>query len=95
MGYRIDYGSVELNRKRKAGNGIRIRNMIAISLFAFAVFVRLFWPNGSDILREYLLPGDLSVAEEAFSDFMNQLHNGEELREAALVFCRTILYEVS
>ena len=93
MGYRIVYGPPIRSRERKPAAGVRIRNLIAVFLFLFAVIVRLCWPEGAGMLREYLLPGDLSSVEEAYTVLLDQLRNGEELREAALVFCRSILYE--
>ena len=95
MGYRIVYGPVlhkQINRNKSPG---RIRYLTAFSFFILAVTVRLLWPEATEILREYLLPGDLSLAEEAFSALLYQIRNGEGLRDAALVFCRTILYEGS
>lgn len=95
MGYRIVYGPPIRSRERKPKTGVRIRILTAVFIFLFAVTVRLCWAEGAGVLREYLIPGDLSAVEEAYTVMLDQLRNGGELREAALVFCRTILYESS
>ena len=95
MGYKIVYGPSIRSHDRADAAGGRIRSLIAVFLFCFAVTVRLCWPEGAEILREYLIPGDLSAVEEAYTVMLEQLRNGGQLREAALVFCRTILYEAS
>lgn len=95
MGYRIVYGEpIESAFRRTCSNG-RLRTMIAALFLLFSLVVRLTWQDGAEIMREYLLPGDLTVTELAFSEMISDLQNGDPVADAVTVFCRTILNEAS
>ena len=50
-----------------------------------------YWPQGSELLRSVLLPGDPSAAETAFSRMVEDLRMGESLTDAVTAFCRTVV----
>ena len=92
MSYRIVYGpeipAPELNR----GGAFRIQMWTAVFLLVFALLVRQMWPEGTRILRNYLLPGDLTVTEAALSDMVAGLQVGQPAGEALTAFCRQIIH---
>ena len=69
--------------------------MIAISFGLFSLLVRLFWPEGREVLMTYLQPGQESVTQIAFSQLMGNLHQGTAIADALTVFCKEILYEIA
>lgn len=95
MGYRIVYGPQPEPESRKAGGTVRLRTMIAAAFLIFSLVVRLTWNEGSEIMRQILLPGDLSVTEQAFSEMITDLREGESVADAFTVFCRAVLDEGS
>ena len=42
----------------------------------------------------HLLPGDLTCAEAAFSELMENIRYGDGVVDALTVFCKDILYEI-
>ena len=91
MSYRIDYGGAvptKYTRKRD-GNGFRI--MTAVCLIMFALVVGQFWPRGRQVLQEFLLPGEPTVTEQAFSGLVHDLSQGLNLEDAMTAFCRQII----
>lgn len=94
MGYRIVYGPDVAVEKVREGTA-RIRIMVAICFAAFACMVRLLWPDGREILAAHLLPGEPTLAQAAFSEFLENLHHGSGMMESLNVFCREILHEIA
>ena len=74
MAYRIVYGGeIPLHRKRE-GDFLRIKLLTAVFLVVFALAVRQYWPEGTERLRGYLLPGE-DVRQEEFQNLiMQQVH---------------------
>lgn len=93
MGYRIVYGPTENGHREAARGSTRLRTMVAVILVLFSLTVRLTWQEGTDILREYLLPGEQTLTQEAFSGLVVDLRKGEHLKDALTVFCETIFNE--
>lgn len=91
MGYRIVYGPEIRPPRERAGTSGRLPAMTAAFLLIFALLVRQFWPEGTQILRQYLLPGELSVTEQAFSSLMQNIRGGESVLSAFTVFCQEII----
>lgn len=92
LGYRIVYGGEEpMSVKKKSW--VRLRAMIAGMLLIFSLIVRFAWPEGTEQLRDYLLPGVQSVTEQAFNQLCVDLRRGDHVMEAVEVFCSTIIDE--
>ena len=87
MGYRIVYGEDPFAEtgKRKS----HLRSMTAGFALAFVILVRLFWPQGSDVLRTVLLPRESA----AFVQLTEALRAGEPLGDAVTAFCQRIVEE--
>ena len=93
MGYRIEYGPERKQVENGRGASNRIRTMIAAWLLLFCLLVSAFWPKGSALLQNVLLPGEKTNSEAAFCHFVNNIRLGEPLGEAVSVFCRTVLLD--
>jgi hypothetical protein len=91
MGYRIVYGAdipvMDANQKDRTG----LRVMTAAFFLIFVLLVRAAWPAGAGILRQKLMPGNETVAEMAFSEMVNDLHQGIPMGEAVKDFCRYVV----
>ena len=91
MSYRIDYGCATPMKYCKNRGRRYIRMLTAVSLILFALAVGKFWPQGRQVLREYLLPGEPSVTEQAFFELVSDLSEGMKIQDALLVFCEQII----
>ena len=91
MSYRIEYGTaVPLKYQRKKRKS-HARTLTALSGLLFALAVGQFWPEGRQVLRRYLLPGEPSATEWAFSQMMSDLTHGIALEDAVVAFCQQII----
>lgn len=86
MGYRVEYGQAA-GKKSGKWHAKRVLILTGIFLLLFVWGLRLYWPEGSGLLRQILLPGDA----EAVSVFMEDLKAGQPFSEAAAAFCREII----
>lgn len=91
MGYRIEYGPMPKIMKQPKRGMLRLNTMTAVCLLLFILTVKHIWPEGTDILRSYLLPGEPTVTEQAANALISDLRNGESFGNAVTVFCREIL----
>lgn len=85
MGYRIIYESeTELTRGK---SGVR-RIFLSVGFFlCFLLSVAGFWPEGREMLRILLIPGDPDITMEAAEVFAQELSCGYSLKDAAQNFC--------
>lgn len=92
MGYRIVYGPDMTVCKPQSENRSRIAVMTAVFLLLFMLLVRQYWPAGTQVLKQYLLPGELTVTEQAFQSMMDELRSGEQAGAAFTAFCQEIVH---
>ena len=92
MGYRVEYAPVKKVR-RVEKRTVGIPAMTAVCLLLFLLLVSGFWPQGSETLREILIPGDPVVTVAALEELAVELGAGEELDSALESFCRKIVAE--
>lgn len=93
MAYRIVYGPEIKAPKQTRRTSVRIPAFTAAFLLAFVLLVRQFWPAGTEILKQYLLPGEPTVTEQAFSAMVENIRAGEGIGEAFAVFCEEIIHD--
>ena len=91
MSYRIEYGGAIPMKYIRTRNGDFLRIMTAACLILFALAVGRFWPRGRQVLREFFLPREPTVTEQAFSGLVHDLVQGKNLEEAMTVFCQQII----
>lgn len=92
MGYRIDYQPIpkirraEIRRTRRAA-------FTAVCFILFLLLVSSCWPEGAQMLRSWLLPGDGSVAVAAMEELSRDLKAGQSFPGAWEVFLQRVLPE--
>ena len=91
MSYRIEYGPAMPGRYIEKNSFIRLQSMTALCLLLFSLTVRYFFPSGTEKLRQILLPGELSVTQEAVETFMSDIRNGEAFADSLTAFCEYIV----
>lgn len=92
MGYKIIYSGEPVMKKPRNSN-IRLRTLTALCLLVFALTVRLTWREGTEKLKQFLLPTELTVAEAAFSEMVSGIQHGADIPDAIRTFCITVLNE--
>lgn len=90
MGYQMIYQSGKKMPDKR--NSLQRQTGIAVCFLVFSVAVRMFWEPGAEMLREYLVPGELSVTEAAFSAFVNDLQQGSAIGTAVEAFCHRVIH---
>ena len=91
MSYRIEYGTavpVKFQQKKRESH---VRILTALCILLFALGVGKFWPDGRQVLQQFLLPGEPSVTEQAFSNMVSDLAEGVSMEDAMVAFCQQIL----
>ena len=91
MSYRIEYGSAVPVRFQEKKRKSHLRVLTALFMLLFALGVGQFWPEGQRMLRDFLLPGEPTVTEQAFSGMIEHLTGGVPLEEAMAAFCQQII----
>ena len=91
MSYRIEYGSAVPLRFQEKTRRSHLRMLTALCMLLFALGVGKFWPDGQRMLREFFLPGEPTVTEQAFSGMIGRLTDGVPLEEAMAAFCQQII----
>lgn len=82
MGYRIVYGEDPFEDALRKKS--RLRLLTAGFMLALVVLVRCGWPQGTDLLRQVLLPRE----NTAFRQLTEDLQAGEPIGDAVMAFCR-------
>ena len=80
MSYHMIY---EPESRAEGGNSVIFRTLMTASFFVcFLWAVNQFWPEGRELLKLLLLPGDPDAALEAAAAFAQDLGSGEHLTAA-------------
>ena len=86
MGYRIQYGP-----KKRKKRLVKVQLILSI-LFLFAsLLCRLYWQQGCDYLRHYLLPTGYENPQ-SIQTLVWQLENGSNLPDAIATFFEDIIH---
>ncbi len=89
MSYCIDYNSKSGNIYRMTSSKKRI-GLVAGLVLAIALFMLLKLDKNQTI-KSWLIPGDAQVTENAFSEMIENIREGETIGGAVTTFCREIL----
>lgn len=87
MGYRIVYGTDPFRTVPREKS--RLRLLTAAFALALVVLVRCFWPQGTQMLRDVLLPEESAAFQQMTSD----IQAGEPIGDVVTAFCRTVVEE--
>lgn len=93
MAYRIVYGTDKPPKEKSDFSWLQFQVITAVFLLLFTLSVRQLWPEGTQKLREILLPDTQSVTQSAFETLAENLASGESIGEAVTVFCQEILHD--
>ena len=91
MAYKVVYGPMP--KIRKKSGILRFQALTAMCLMLFSLGVRQVWPEGREVLQDFLMPGDMTVTQAAFGDMLENLENGQNLTDAVTAFCRQIVQD--
>ena len=93
MGYRILYGTSRFDRIHKISGKV----ISAVSLLALAAVITLcvIFPQEISSLRDRLFPVFSPSVREAYSDMTQDISEGVSPYDAAVTFCREVLFETS
>lgn len=84
MGYRIVYGEDPFVKKSKS----HLRAWTAGFALAFVILVRTFWPQGTAVLAQVLLPRSNGIEQ-----LTAQIRAGEPVGDVVTAFCRELVEE--
>lgn len=90
VAYRIDYAPKTPDRRTGSAGIWRLQTMTAVFLLVFTLLVSCLWPEGTQKLRQYLLPGENAV-QTAFVELAAELREGQSLEASLTTFCRQII----
>jgi hypothetical protein len=89
MVYRIVYHTEAQGSDRKSG-GRRV--FLTVMLFSVFCWIVCFcWPEGKQMLRILLIPGEPEVTIQAAEVFASELCSGYTLSDAVRNFCANVL----
>lgn len=91
MAYRIVYGPMPKMVHPKREGYVRLQLLTAVFLLLFVLLVRQAWPEGTDMLRSILLPGEPGITEQSVQLMLEDIREGEPLGDAVAAFCRQII----
>ena len=91
MAYRIVYGPMPKATSPGRQISLRISMMTVVFLLLFVLLVKQTWPEGTDMLRSVLLPGEPGKTETAVQTLLEDMRNGEPVGDAVTAFCRQII----
>lgn len=91
MAYKIVYGEDKRSKRGEVSSGVQIQALTAAFLLAFSLGVKQFWPEGTEVLRNHLIPNEDNAIQMAFAELTEGLSAGESLGETVTAFCREII----
>lgn len=90
MSYRIVYGPMPDPPGKETNSWCRV--LTAVFLLLFVLGVRMVWPDGRELLRNLLLPGEPGVTEVALVDLVEDLRSGTAVGESFTAFCQQVIH---
>ena len=90
MSYCVDYNP-EMKNRYPSLSGIRKRLPVTPILWSVVGIAVIYGIFRSDVWQ-YLIPGDPAVTTAAFSSMVDDIGEGESIRQAFLTFCKEIIF---
>ena len=89
----LNYHIIYEAEKRKKGKGSGLRRLFLTTGFflCFLWLVGTFWPDGQDLMKQLLIPGDPDITLEAAEVFAQEVGSGFAMADAARNFCLAVL----
>ena len=92
MGYRIEYDRGSGKYEVSDVNPWRFPLMLAGAFGLFLIFAFHSWPEGGEVLRSVLIPGEDAVTVQAFQNMTDDLRSGAAISDAVEAFCRFVIH---
>ena len=89
VAYRVVYGSRH-SQEKKARKEKRTGGKAGMFFLLFLLLVRLYWPAGTSVLRQLLLPGASETAFSSLKLLTQELWEGVPVPDAVEAYCRTV-----
>lgn len=89
MSYSIRYGPHKTKKPEK--DSPKKYYYFGILLVLIAGALHFLWPQGTETLRQILVPWADGPTVEAFQKMLAQVGEGENISDALLAFCREIV----
>ncbi len=90
MGYHIEYGGVKKVRGLERRT-LRLPALTGLFFLLFVFLVTTLWPEGAQLLRETVIPGDPAVAAASFERLKEDLYSGLGMGSSLKLFFSSIL----
>ncbi len=94
MGYRVDYGPVRKIRGMEKRFS-RPAALTGLFFFVFLLMTAFLWPEGVQVLRDLVVPGDPAVTAAAVEALTDDLRSGAPAMETIYQFLQRMLEEGS
>lgn len=91
MGYRIEYDTGNQKYEVHQVAAWRFPLMAAGAFIGFLLLTWAFWPEGAELIREAMIPGDNAQTVQALQGMAEELRGGASIRDAVTAFCREII----
>ncbi len=91
MGYRIHYGETVIKEtfaQPKPKENFPVKVILSLTLCCAVLFTLL---RNVDSVINFLLPGNQQTTKAAISTFVQDLNEGEPIKDAVTAFCREII----
>lgn len=91
MAYRIEYDTLNKKYEIVTPRSLPFPWMVAMAFVLFLFLTAAFWPEGWEVLRDVVIPGEDAVTLRALSGMSGNLRAGMDLGEAVRTFCEEVL----
>ncbi len=90
MSYRIEYGD-GLTKEIIADSPIRRKSIPILTLLMTVCVILFILFSAGGKVRDILIPGNAEVTRRAVSGFVDDIKEGEQVRDALTAFCVEII----
>ena len=90
MSYKIIYKKPQ--QKPVSNRIFRLQSMIALFLLLFAIGVRLCWPEGTEMIRSFVVTDELSGGAQMVASVVEQLENNGDFGDVVEAFCKELIH---
>lgn len=93
MSYIVRYGTSKYDSSTVSGKKKRL--ILSICMFLAAILVCTLFSEQVRELRRHLFPALEPSVQQAFKEMTQSVREGESLHDAAVAFCREVLFETA
>jgi len=92
VGYRIEYDDPSGKYEVRKNPNWKLSGAVFWTVAAMVLGMMLFWPEGTETLRDLLIPGDNALTVQALREMTDILRGGGSLWDAVYAFCHCVLH---